>query len=504
MSQLPFEIIEVDDIYTHANEIVKKNYPDTNYNFPKLYTDKYDLESEGYKYFDSFINNRVAPAGSTVKIFPKNEIQENSTGWDVINRNIIHPMPYWLYVLKVGFQDAGFELTGDILTDTYLKQRCIFGNQEYHTTVDQKYQKTYVFDEEFIDNKVVNGEIFGSWKKTFTISAPGKYRFIGSCFTNFSGSSTLTIKKNGSVLQVFNSQSNAQLLSFDKEITIDIAESESNPVYSFEFFGKTQEDRSNSEDVNIGVAEININPMRQNTVAGDPIPFIFNFNRVDIAKAVPDWGFGELVNLVKNWRNYDLTFESGKAIMNRIVVDKKAEPEDFTQYEIDDPIRSKNDKRYFYIKFPDSENTTSENVLFSNGTYQLNPGSVPSDATTIDINGLCLPLTTFRANTTAKALDESALMLVYYDGLDMNGNNHAKNPAGLNGAHFAEDNKDWYLNRLTNFTFKWTFTINKNKMRRFNIRSEIYAFQKKHWIKSWVVNSISDLNYSVEIETETF
>ena len=61
---------------------------------------------------------------------------------DVYNKNIIHPMPYLLYVLKAGFKDAGFQLMGDILSDEHLLQRCIFTDKNYYTTGDQKLHKT--------------------------------------------------------------------------------------------------------------------------------------------------------------------------------------------------------------------------------------------------------------------------------------------------------------------------------------------------------------------------
>jgi hypothetical protein len=43
------------------------------------------------------------------------------------------------------------------------------------------------------------------------------------------------------------------------------------------------------------------------------------------------------VNTIKNWRNYDLSFDGNVATMNRIVVDKLKEPEDFREFEVDDP-----------------------------------------------------------------------------------------------------------------------------------------------------------------------
>lgn len=501
LSELPLEYKEVTDIYDHANEIVSKKYPETNYNFPKLYTSEFDLEIEGWKYFDSFINNRVRLSGSSVKVFPRNEIQENPNGWDCINRNIIHPVPYFLYVLKQGFLDAGFTLAGDILEDENFKQRGIYSAEHYFTTADQQYQKTYVYDNEYFDN--VGSDAV--WLKKFTISAPGKYRLIGQVFNGQNANCVLHIKKNDVIIHTYGSGTVSQYFGFDKVVEISIDEAETNPVFSFEYEGPTFNNKFNNEGVNIGVAEININPMRQNTAVGDPIPFVFNFNRVDLKRAVPDMEFGALVDTAKNWGNYDLTFENGIAYMNKIVIDKNKEPEDFREFEIEDPYRSRNDKRYFNIKFPEVDGVDLDDVFFDENGYHLNAASVPKDATEITINGFCLPLYTFRATTTARVFEEnSTLMLVYYDGLDNSGDNHAKNPEGLHGIPFAESVKEWFLNRLTNFTFKWKFTALRSKIRKYNIRSEIFAYSKKHWIKSWVKNSISDDEYSVEIETETF
>ncbi len=500
LSELPLDVLEVPDIYDHANEIVEKKYPDTNYNFPKIYTDEFDLDSEGWKYFDSFINNRVRLANSVQKYFPKNEIQENGEGWDVVNRNIIHPLPYILHVLKQGFLDAGFILTGDILEDETLKQRCIFSGEHYFTTADQQYFKANVYQDEYYGNYDLGNLRFARWTKKFKIKAPGKYRIIGSCYIDGDlGNSSLTIKKDGISIAVFGGG------NFDKVIEIDIAAAEMAPEITLEFDGIVKENRFNSERVNIGVAEIKINPIRQNTSAGEAIPFVFNFNRVDLKRAVPDMTFGDLINMIKNWRNYDLTFENGVVIMNRIIIDKTKEPDDFREFEIEDPIRSRNDKKYFNIKFPEIEGVELDSVFFDENGYRFNVSPVPKDTTEININGFCLPLTTFRATTTTKAFQEAGtLMLVYFNGLDSNGDNHTINPNGLHGVEFAESVKDWFMNRLTNFTFRWTFLALKSKIRKFNIKSEIFAYNKKHWIKSWVKNSVSDKFYTVEIETETF
>lgn len=500
LSELPFEHFEVSDIYDHAQQIVSKKYPETNYNFPKLYTDEFDLESDGYKFFDSFINNRARQTGGSAKLFAKNEVRETEEGWDVINRNIIHPMPYILHVLKVGFQDAGFKLQGDILQDPLLLQRVVYSGKHYFTTADQQYQKSYIYEHEYYDSAGNTAK----WSKSFTISAPGKYRLKGKIFSD-AKECYLNIYKNGILLANYSSGNTSNYLSFDKVIEIDISDAEANPAFKFEYSGPTFNNKFNNEGVNIGVAELNINPIRQNTENGEPIPFVFNHNRIDLRRAMPDLTFGDVVTTIKNWRNYDLVFENGIVYMNRIVIDKTKEPDDFRHFEVEDPYRSRNDKQAFLITFPDAEGAGVQNVYFDESGYSVNPVKKDANATEININGFCLPLETFRATTTAKAFqEEGSLMLVHYDGLNQNGDNHATNPAGLHGSEFAESVRDWYMNRLTNFTFKWSFRASKSQVRNFNIRSEIFAYNKKHWIKSWVKNSVSEKIYEVEIETETF
>lgn len=505
LNELPVEYRLVNNIYDHANEIVSKKYPETNYNFPRLYTDSYDLDTEGWRNFESFINDRRLNSATNSKTFTQNEVIENTNGWDVVNRNIIQPLPYLIHVLKVGFLDAGFVLQGDILDDPRFKQRLIYSAEQYYNTGDQKYFKTYVYAAEFFDNDVVAGQIFGHWTKKFKIDAPGKYRIIGNCFTNQDGNSSLVIKRNGVILNVYGSSTNSSFLNFDKVIEVGIDEAEDLPEISLEFFGRVFFDRFNVEGVNIGVADIKINPMRENTTSGDPIPFVFNFNRVDLKRALPDMTFGELTNRVKNWGNFDLVFQNNTAIMNRIIIDKTKEPEDFKEFEVEDPPRNRNEKQYFNLKFPDIKDLEIPDIFFNENGYELNKTDLPKETTEISIEAFCLPLETFRGVKTAKVYDESnTLMLVFYEGLDENGDNHAKNPAGLHGIELAESVKDWFLNRLRNWVFKWTFKILKSKMRKFNIKSEILAYNKKHWIKSWVKNSVSNEYYSVDIETETF
>ncbi|WP_185210568.1 hypothetical protein [Elizabethkingia meningoseptica] len=490
LSELPFDKIIVADIYNHANEIVNKKYPDVSYNFPKLITDEYDLNSQQWKYFDGLINNRTTPRTGGAKVFPRNEVID---GFDVANRNIIHPLPYLLYVLKIGFQDAGFILQGDILTDPILLQRTIYSGSKYYSTGDQKEVKLIITDEDYTGSYPT-----ANYSKQIPISAPGKYRFKGRFLK--AANETVKIYKNNTLLR--DVQGDGVIEFNDLEINISIEEAIKTAIIKIEFAGQYHNNEYDNEGKNIGVAQIQINPIRQHSDNGDPIPFVFNENAVDIARALPEWTFGELVTAIKNLRNYDLIFDGSVVYMNRINIQPNDDVIDFRGFEIEKPTRKFTDKQSFLIKFPEIDGEVSEDIFFDENGYQI--GKKGNETTTeVPINVYPVKIKTYRAIATAKPVpDGSMLQLVYYDGLNSTGDNHAKNPTGLSGKEIAEDLKTWYINRVTNNGFTWSFLVEKNKIRNVNIRSEIYAYGRRLWIKQIVKNSISATNYQVEITTE--
>jgi len=490
LNELPFDKITVADIYNHANKIVNKKYPEVNYNFPKLITDEYDLNSQQWKYFDGLINNRTTPRTGGAKVFPRNEVID---GFDVANRNIIHPLPYLLYVLKIGFQDAGFILQGDILTDPILLQRTIYSGTKYYTTGDQKEVKLIITDEDYTGSYPV-----ANYSKQIPISAPGKYRFKGRFLK--AANETVKIYKNNTLLR--DVQGDGVIEFNDLEINISIEEAIKTAIIKIEFAGQYHNNEYDNEGKNIGVAQIQINPIRQHSDNGDPIPFVFNENAVDIARALPEWTFGELATAIKNLRNYDLIFDGAVVYMNRINIQPNDDVIDFREFEIEKPTRKFTDKQSFLIKFPEIDGEVSEDIFFDENGYQI--GKKGNETTTeVPINVYPVKIKTYRAIATAKPVpDGSMLQLVFYDGLNSTGDNHAKNPTGLSGKEIAEDLKTWYINRVTNNGFTWSFLVEKNKIRNVNIRSEIYAYGRRLWIKQIVKNSISAVGYQVEITTE--
>lgn len=495
LSELPFLQIDVDDIYLHAEEICKKKYPETYYNFPKLITEQFDLESEDWKYFDGIINNRYQKSGSWV--FPRNEVINDT---DVANRNIIHPLPYLLYVLEIGFKDAGFILSGDILNDEVLKQRTIYSGGDYFSTADQKSYKEFVYD---LDYTAFTSGYQTTYNKKIKITAPGKYRISGRFLME--NKDNLAILFNdfeaysfqwSSVLEF--SESNNNTIVFN--VTIDQALA--GFILAFKFSGVAKNNEFDEEENNIGVAQININPIRTHAESGDAIPFVFNENRIDLKRAVPDITFGDLVTTIKNWRNYDLIFEGSRVFMNRIKINSNVDPVDFREFEVDKPLRRFTDKQSFILKFPDSDFTVFESIFFDEKGYKIN-GLQNKNTSEIAINGYAVPMAVFRGTTTAKISEDSGvLQLVYYNGLNASGYNHATNPIGLHGVELAEDLKPWFINRVTNIGFQWTKIVQKSQIKDIDIRTEIFCYGKRQWFKTITKNQITPNVYSIEFITE--
>ena len=496
LADLPLLKLNVPDIYLHAEEVCKKKYPEVSYNFPKLITDEFDLDSEAYKYFDGIINNRFIRDG--VWFFPRNEVVNNQ---NVANRNIIHPLPYLLYVLEIGFLDAGFILDGDILNDTVLQQRVIYSGSDYFTTGDQKSFKGNIYD---LDYTAFTTGYQTTYSKKVYINAPGKYRILGRFLLEEGELFTISIPgiihadyaTNTSVLELSAENENT------REFEVSIEQALAGVTVEFIFKGTAKNNEYDTDGNNIGVGQYAINPIRTYSLDGEPIPFLFNENKVDLTRAVPEMSFGELVTMVKNWRNYDLVFDGSRIYMNKIKIDRSVDPVDFTDFEIEKPLRKFTDKQSFIIKFPSNDLADFDNIYFDENGYVLN-GLPNSNTSEITINGFANPLATFRGTTSAKVINDSnVLQLINYDGLNASGLNHATNPEGLHGVVLAEELKPWFVNRVTSLGFQWTVIVPKYKVRNIDIRTEVYCYGKRQWFKTITKNQLTPDVYSIEFVTE--
>ncbi|MBI1667488.1 hypothetical protein [Capnocytophaga periodontitidis] len=457
LCDLPLLRKRVPDIYTHANEIVAKKYPEVDYNFPKVVYPK-DKSQKGWELFFQFINNYGSEG------FIRNEANRNY--------NIIHPMPYLLYVLKTGFADAGYELAGDILTDEDFNQQVLYSNTPYYlTTAQQEHTLTAV-------------------EYTYEFATAGMWRLV--CDNQpISGQVAIRLKLDNVIIREFNFEK-PDTLSFTQLLTIDTT----GQTLALEIEGTPQPQLS-----------MNLNIVAQHSEDGNVIEQVINPNIVDLKRAVPDVTFGDLVKTIKNWKNYDMVIEGHKLYMNRIKIEERTHAKDFRTWEVREPKKTFLTKQSYLIKFPEMDDKAYHLpvIQVTDNSYQIlnaQEASKVTNFTEIQIGGYCLPRVMYKGDYTAIARKsgEQTIGLIWYDGLH-NGENNAGFCKALTPPLVAEYWKDWYKMRIAATEYTWSFVCNKNQFRHIALRDTILAYNQRMLIKSLNKSVLDKEHYQVEITT---
>lgn len=459
LCDLPLLRKRVPDIYAHANEIVAKKYPEVDYNFPKVVYPK-DKGQKGWELFFQFINNYGSGG------FIRNEANRNY--------NIMHPMPYLLYVLKTGFADAGYELAGDILTDEDFTQQVLYSNTPYYLTTAQQEHSLTAID------------------PTYEFTTAGTWRLV--CDNQpISGEVNIRLKLDNVIIREFSFEK-PDTLSFTQLLTIDTTAQ----TLALEIEGTPQPQLS-----------MNLNIVAQHSEDGNVIEQVINPNIVDLKRAVPDVTFGELVKTIKNWKNYDIFIEGHKLYMNRIKVEERTHAKDFRPWEVREPKKTFLTKQSYLIKFPEMDDKAYQLpvVQVTADSYQVlnaQEATQLTNVTEIQIGGYCLPRIMYEGIYTAIARKsgEQTIGMIWYDGLH-NGQNNAGFRKTLTPPLVAEYWKDWYKMRIAATEYTWSFVCNKNQFRHIALRDTILAYNQRMLIKSINKSVLDKEHYQVEITTIT-
>lgn len=457
LCDLPLLHKRIPDIYAHANEIVTKKYPEVDYNFPKVVYPK-DKGQKGWELFFQFINNYGSEG------FIRNEANRNY--------NIMHPMPYLLYVLKTGFADAGYELAGDILTDEDFTQQVLYSNIPYYLTTAQQEHTLTAID------------------PTYEFTTAGTWRLV--CDNQpISGEVNIRLKLDNVIIREFSFEK-PDTLSFTQVLTIDTTAQ----TLVLEIEGTPQPQLS-----------MNLNIVAQHSEDGNVIEQVINPNIVDLKRAVPDVTFGELVKTIKNWKNYDMFIKGHKLYMNRIKVEERTHAKDFRPWEVREPKKTFLTKQSYLIKFSEMDDKAYQLpvVQVTADSYQVlnaQEATQLTNVTEIQIGGYCLPLIMYEGYYTAIARKsgEQTIGMIWYDGL-YNGQNHAGFRKTLTPPLVAEYWKDWYKMRIAAAEYTWSFVCNKNQFRHIALRDTILAYNQRMLIKNLNKSVLDKEHYQVEITT---
>lgn len=505
LSELPLESFDVPDIHTYSKDIAAKTWPYTNFNFPRVYSKKYSPDQTMWSSFDGYYNDLKAD-GSEMR---RNYVDSNG---NIFNINIIHPMVHPLYILQKGFDDAGLELEGDILTDPVLLKKWVFSGTEYFSKVNQYSNEKYVRSNEYSSSEWKYNVNAGKYM-LYTYGTSENLAFQDKVYINVTFTARIfkfttlkfKVRVNGNDIFSFEESFNeTKTVTKTFQTSIDV----NNANLSFHVEGALHSLNESYEVIKYELKSNSIITTSGETQSYDN-SLVNNVNKIDLKKAVPDMTFGEYFNRLKNWLNYDLEIIDKRAIMNRISVEEITDVKDFSQYETANPQRTFLNKKSWLLKFADLDNGDKKDSMYYDSNGPKINGKENKETNIIEIDGYVLPVKLPKPNghNTAYVLKDSSttLALVDYDGLK-NGQNNANAASDCDfPALFESHWRSWLKMRLNGQEFEWSSYVVTNQFyyHMYSIKNYIYAYNNVHIVKSWTKEKVSPTIYNVTFITET-
>ncbi len=473
---------------------LNQSYPEVNYNFPQVIVDKFDTSSAQWLYFEGILNNYSGGA------FLVNEYDINTQ--EQINRNIMQPLPYLLYVIAQGFADAGLELTGDILTDPEFKDAVIAIISDYYSTSGEGNIEMFLKASEYDSletvywSKTVEA---GNYTASIVLPDPGVYKIAGNVIMRSDGNwvEAFLLKDNEVTIWGAAGTKNPYgefFSNIDRNVEVSLAESTATIDFRSQQLPYALIDEN--QDPEAMILDLTITKIAGYDVDGNLVPTLVSPEEINLQKCVPDMTFGDLLKVVKNWKNYDIKIGNGVAEMNKIQNKRQtANKINLEDYEVKDPIRNFYQDNTFLLQFQDID---SDVYSFAKLFVEANGSKTSSfikrdDTKEITMNAVPLPMKQQGAVSTAHLFvdNENKLVLTIYPGL-LNGLNICRDTSKLLIPEVYQSSwKEWLDFRINSEGFEWTFYTDSETAGKISQDSEVSAYHR-----DFVVRRVSKKNIS--------
>jgi hypothetical protein len=495
LADLPLEIIEphlISNFQNHLKSIIPQKWPNVNYNYPQIFTENYDPSEKTWENFGGIINNYIDDD------FLENTEESN----EYINRNIIQPLPYVLYVFQQGFLDAGYTLKGSILQSEVFKKMVLFKNDDYFLLAGDIYnvvEKRAIYDEDLGFDEVRLTRALAlipenQYRITGTIAITANYPSENS---NLIQSYTKIVYKSSTLAIVTTDILNEASKEIDVTFTTDTDSSPSSQVVLFQSGG----------DENYLVENRLVFDLKVTRVLGDKASEVVIYEDVDLTRAVPNCTFGKLITEFKNWFNLEI-IPKGKDIYIDFIEDDLNQDNaiDLSAKEVLKPRREFNKLESILLKFKDLDNKdyTYTPVFKSKTDLSYNDVDLNSSTKTIEIDAYPLPQINKEGIETAFAFQEKSsetINIALYDGLQNDLNLTIDCTCTKMPEVYEKYHKKWFNFLLSAINYKWLFKMYAEKVATIN--KKVFAYGRYHVVKSLEKTQISKDLFEVEIETET-
>lgn len=480
LSEIDLGIIETTTgIYDYINANLFETYPDSPVCFPRIYTPEDYAEKFGGFYGGTNVFNNTNHDNNLIY---RNEFGE----FGQAIYNFIKPIVYLQHILKKGFESVGYELAGDILTDTQFYNIGFNHNNIADIEVKRDIKRVpYNYDLVGIGTVSETFDIIGSYY--FSMLVDNDYSFLQMVVTRLDTNEVLyeAFKDGHDHGSVDVSIEFIQLLpafTVTTKVKIEITLTEAGSV-------------NPSGELFIAC----LNPQGGGT---DKKAFYLPDNLI-LNKYVPDTSFLEVVKNVKDLGNYSVTLQNKTVLMNKIKNSLPEVVENFIFSEQEDVEILENEVKPVVLSFDAPEEFGFLQYLYDENGFVRNDVEIKSDDYD-ERKYIAYPLPITKAlyrNVVNQVVEQNdGLPMIRYSGLKAT--NNADDLDDFSIPKIYENNiGNSILGRLNSSVFKWQFSTTNPLA--FSLKSTdcIFAYSAYHKIKSIVKKH--HLNNIIEIDILT-
>jgi len=499
-----FDIVGPETIYTHADDVITKTWPEVSHNFVAVHTNKFDTSEEQWEAFEGLLNKRAA---DDFVINEYDAIEDKQ-----LNRNIMQPQPYVMHVLTKGFEDAGFLLAGDFTEDAKIKKMLFSEISSYYSTINTNSEQFTMNADEHSSLSGYHNTL-GSYDKTLAITSKGRYKIAGNIIIRrYADENFAEIKFNGERIwfvrypdRPFGIKAYSEKfhtvnvnVEFLVEASVDIEFISKQYIYQH-LGGEKIEGAM--------ICDLSVTQLAEFDGSGNLVPTLITPNKIKLNKCVPDITFGKLITEFKKYKNLDIFPNGDTVYMNFIENQLEAEnPVSLVDFEVEEPLISLNKGKTFLLKFHEfnSEEYTFEEMFVSQAEALVTGFVTDENTTEIIINALPLPIINKSGIVTADHFveDKGIIKLILFNGQLASGNLAESNADLLIPSIYEANYKKWLGIRINSRGYEWSFKISDEKLKTLLIRSKVMAYKRLHVIKSLDKDLLEKGFWNVEIKTE--
>lgn len=470
---------------------IDKTWPAVQWNYPMVHSDVY----EGAAMFEDFegtLNKRVG--GDFVTNVPV-------TGENIYhNYNIVIPMPYWLHILKTGFEDAGFSLHGDVMNDERLKKTLIVPSKKIEIFDRPGAIEWFVGAESIVESPAANINIYEDEQPIDLVGfflAEGVVRVInriGWLAIEIPFELRPKVWLNDTLLWQTSNQYGEYPISF-------VFYTDPNVENKLKF-------KTMSMDLGANFAlELKITPLTLYDENMEPINSLANLSNFNIAEYLPDKTFGEFVTATKNLVNLQMDLRNGNEVWMNYIDNAFNDKSliDISDYEVKSPEVVYDQNVSFLLSYHEVEHEDYNFLQVFYDKHGMKTLDFKDDDETNRIEIPVLPLPMLMRNDIYASHQFEAMdvfQMVIYDGLNGGENTPDDITEWRMDVVFNAYWQRWLKFRVNASTLRWTFYVLKNKWRHIKILNNLYAYSQKLWIRNLSKTSLNEKVYEIEIEAD--